>query len=82
MKSASAILVLFFLTFFIQPIQAQEKSAEGPFDQLIIRGVTLINGNGAPPMGPVDVVVEQNVIPKCVLWVIQGLQLTMNEGQN
>ena len=62
MKSASAILVLFFLTFFIQPIQAQEKSAEGPFDQLIIRGVTLINGNGAPPMGPVDVVVEQNVI--------------------
>ena len=62
MKSASAILVLFFLTFFIQPIQAQEKSAEGPFDQTIIRGVTLINGNGAPSMGPVDVVVEQNVI--------------------
>ena len=62
MKPVPAILVLFFLTFFIQPVQAQEKSAEGPFDQLIIRGVTLINGNGAPPMGPVDVVVEQNVI--------------------
>ena len=62
MKPVPAILVLFFLTFFIQPVQAQEKSAEGPFDQLIIRGVTLINGNGAPPMGPVDVVVEQNII--------------------
>jgi hypothetical protein len=29
---------------------------------LIIRGATLINGNGAPPIGPVDVVVENNVI--------------------
>ena len=35
---------------------------EGPFDQLIIRGATLINGNGAPPSGPVDVVVEDNKI--------------------
>ncbi|WP_235996363.1 amidohydrolase family protein [Robertkochia sediminum] len=35
---------------------------EGPFEQLIIRGVTLINGNGAPPMGPVDIVIEKNVI--------------------
>ena len=35
---------------------------EGPFNQLIIRGVTLINGNGAPPIGPVDVTVEGNKI--------------------
>tara|TARA_X000001036_G_scaffold439720_1_gene491938 strand:- start:574 stop:2166 length:1593 start_codon:yes stop_codon:yes gene_type:complete len=35
---------------------------EGPFDQLIIRGATLINGNGAPPSGPVDVIVEDNKI--------------------
>jgi imidazolonepropionase-like amidohydrolase len=35
---------------------------EGPFPQLIIRGAMLINGNGAPPMGPVDIVVEQNKI--------------------
>ena len=35
---------------------------EGPFDQLIIRGVTLINGNGAPPRGPVDIVIEKNKI--------------------
>lgn len=42
---------------------AQENSlAEGPFNQLIIRGVTLINGNGAPPIGPVDVVVEDDKI--------------------
>ena len=42
---------------------AQESQlAEGPFNQLIIRGVTLINGNGAPPIGPVDVVVEDDKI--------------------
>lgn len=38
------------------------KEGEGPFNQLIIRGATLINGNGAPPIGPVDVVVENNII--------------------
>jgi hypothetical protein len=50
-------------------ILAQERSpnrgpdeGDGPFDQLIIRGVTLINGNGAPPRGPIDIVVEQNRI--------------------
>lgn len=35
---------------------------DGPWPQLIIRGVTLINGNGAPPTGPVDIVVEGNII--------------------
>ena len=29
----------------------QDNFSEGPFDQLIIRGATLINGNGAPPQG-------------------------------
>ena len=41
----------------------QEKNiSEGPFNQLIIRGVTLINGNGSPPRGPVDIVVEDDRI--------------------
>jgi imidazolonepropionase-like amidohydrolase len=35
---------------------------EGPFPQLIVRGATLIDGTGAPPIGPVDVVVEGNRI--------------------
>jgi len=38
------------------------RRGDGPYEQLIIRGVTLINGNGAPPIGPVDVVVENNQI--------------------
>lgn len=35
---------------------------EGPFQRLIIRGATLIDGTGGPPRGPVDVVVEGNRI--------------------
>ncbi|WP_411031481.1 amidohydrolase family protein [Spongiimicrobium sp. 3-5] len=43
---------------------AQSGDGDGPFSQLIIRGVTLINGNGAPPQGPIDIVVENNIIKK------------------
>ncbi|MFQ5527190.1 MAG: amidohydrolase family protein [Thermoanaerobaculia bacterium] len=35
---------------------------EGPFDRLILRGGTLINGTGSPPVGPVDIVIEGNRI--------------------
>ena len=37
-------------------------TGDGPYSQLIIRGVTLINGDGSPPVGPVDIVVEKNRI--------------------
>lgn len=42
------------------------KEGEGPYPQLIIRGVTLIDGTGAPPVGPVDIVVKQNRIVNIV----------------
>jgi len=35
---------------------------EGPFPRLIIRGATVVDGTGAPPMGPVDIVIEGNRI--------------------
>src|SRR5262249_16933101 len=35
---------------------------DGPFDRLVIRGVTVIDGTGAQPRGPIDVVVERNRI--------------------
>ncbi len=31
---------------------------EGPYERLILRGGTLINGTGSPPIGPVDIVIE------------------------
>ena len=35
---------------------------EGPFERLIIRSATVIDGTGAPPRGPVDIVIERNRI--------------------
>src|ERR1700688_1264127 len=35
---------------------------DGPFDRLVIRGITVIDGTGAPARGPMDVVVERNGI--------------------
>ncbi|MFT7319329.1 amidohydrolase family protein [Congregibacter sp.] len=38
------------------------NEGEGPFDRLVIRGATLINGDGGMPVGPVDIVIENNRI--------------------
>ncbi|QMW02374.1 amidohydrolase family protein [Spirosoma foliorum] len=54
--------------FILHSVTAQvEKSpprheGDGPFGKLIIRGVTLVNSTGAPPVGPMDIVVEKNRI--------------------
>ena len=48
-----------------QMIPAPDRNpgeGEGPFERLIIRGATLIDGTGAPPIGPVDIVIEGNRI--------------------
>lgn len=51
------------------------REGEGPFPQLIIRGVTLINGNGAPPIGPVDIVVEGNRITNVAVVGYPGVPI-------
>lgn len=38
------------------------KEGQGPFKRLVIRGGTLIDGTGAPPLGPVDIVIENQRI--------------------
>jgi imidazolonepropionase-like amidohydrolase len=38
------------------------NDGRGPFKTLVIRGATLIDGTGAPPRGPVDIIVEGNRI--------------------
>ena len=35
---------------------------EGPHERLILRGGTYIDGAGSPPLGPVDIVVENDRI--------------------
>ena len=68
--------LLFFALSLFTGIVSQAQLAEGPFDQLIIRGVTLINGNGAPPLGPVDVVVENDVITQVKTVGYPGVEIS------
>ncbi|HEV8434908.1 MAG TPA: amidohydrolase, partial [Thermoanaerobaculia bacterium] len=49
----------------INPPYAPDRRADegaGPYDRLILRGATLVDGTGAPPIGPVDIVIEKNHI--------------------
>ena len=55
-------LIIFLLLLVHKGFSQENYLGEGPFNQLIIRGVTLINGDGSPPRGPVDIVVENNII--------------------
>lgn len=65
-------LLLLTSVFLVLPAAAQEPEepdhaperteGEGPYDRLILRGATLIDGTGAPPVGPVDIVVENDRI--------------------
>jgi hypothetical protein len=73
-------LLLAFFAFhafgFSQIKKAPElKEGEGPWTQLIIRGVTLINSTGAPPVGPVDIVVEKNRIKEIRVVGSPGLPI-------
>ena len=47
----------------------------GPYDRLVIRGATLIDGTGAPPFGPVDIVIEGNRIADIRTGGTAGLPL-------
>ncbi|MFS0490308.1 amidohydrolase family protein [Leadbetterella byssophila] len=63
MKKLFLLMSLATSLCFAQVQDAPKRAeGEGPFPQLIIRGVTLINSTGAPPLGPVDIVVKQNRI--------------------
>ncbi|GAA4035842.1 amidohydrolase family protein [Erythrobacter jejuensis] len=45
------------------PVQdRQSGEGEGPFTTLVIKGATMIDGTGAPPEGPVDIVVSGDTI--------------------
>jgi len=47
----------------------------GPFPRLVIRGVTLIDGTGSLPRGPVDIVIERNRITDILSAGTPGLPL-------
>jgi imidazolonepropionase-like amidohydrolase len=43
-------------------VAPNRREGDGPFPRLIIRGATVIDGTGSPPVGPVDIVIENNRI--------------------
>ncbi len=49
----------------VEPAKPRDRGA-GPYDRLILRGATVIDGSGAPPWGPVDIVVSQGRITEMV----------------
>src|SRR5687767_11668582 len=53
---------------------------KGPFKTLVIRGVMVIDGSGAPPAGPMDVVVQGNRITAVRGAGTPGLPLRQNRG--
>lgn len=71
MKKMPVKLFLLSLTLWLTPgasvlatpeLSPDRDRGEGPYSRLILRGVNLINGEGAPPLGPVDIVIEDNRI--------------------
>ena len=75
MKSPINVVFAFVALLFAGMAFAQDETARmigapdrgadeggGPYGRLIIRGATLIDGTGAPPIGPVDIVIENNRI--------------------
>lgn len=74
MKLFKLLIFIFFISSY--NLYAQENYlGDGPFNQLIIRGVMLINGDGSPPRGPVDIVVENNVITKIEVVGYPGVEI-------
>ncbi|MBS1914848.1 MAG: amidohydrolase family protein [Bacteroidetes bacterium] len=71
-------IVLHICSFSQVPKAPERKEGDGPWTQLIIRGVILINGTGAPPIGPVDIVVEKNRITDIVILGSPGAMINSN----
>jgi imidazolonepropionase-like amidohydrolase len=63
----------------VNPAPARRPGeGEGPYRRLVIRGATLIDGTGAPPRGPVDIVVEGNRIADITSAGTPGLPMKPN----
>ncbi|WP_369059888.1 amidohydrolase family protein [Caulobacter sp. 73W] len=50
----------------------------GPYRKMVIRGVTLVDGTGAPPRGPVDIVIENDKITDVLQAGWPGMPLKQN----
>jgi len=51
----------------------QRKHGVGPFSRIVLRGAIVIDGTGAPPWGPADIVIENDQISGIVPVGVPGL---------
>ena len=57
------VFLPFIASVALAQIEKAPNRAEGEYaNRTIIRGVTLINSTGAPPIGPIDIVIEKNKV--------------------
>ena len=59
-----------------EDVTPREEGA-GPFSRLIIRGATVIDGAGAPPSGPIDIVIENDRITQIAPVGAPGLPINV-----
>jgi hypothetical protein len=57
------------------PEAPPRAEGEGPFQRLILRGGILIDGTGAPAIGPVDIIVEGNRIVRVQNVGVPGVEI-------
>ena len=82
--SMNRFLTFLLLILFAAPLSAQDfenlppSEGEGPFDRLVIRGATFVEGSGAPPVGPVDIVIENDRITSIRTVGYPGLPINEN----
>jgi len=87
LPAALALLIAFTVLGMPCPAHASEPASitpapprpagegDGPYSRLILRGGILIDGTGAPPVGPVDIVIEGNRITDVVPLGAPGLPI-------
>jgi len=51
------------------------QEGEGPYSQLILRGATIINSTGAPPIGPADIIIENDRIVDIKIVGFPGVEI-------
>jgi len=70
-----SLLVAFPILAQIQPAPDRTEG-DGQYGRMILRGVILIDGTGAPPVGPVDIVVVKNRIEQIQVVGYPGLPVS------
>lgn len=81
MKPSILIVLLLICSqvFAAKPPKAPEREqGDGPFKRLILRGGIVVNGEGAPAQGPMDIVIENDRIVKMVNVGNPGVPIKAN----